>query len=413
MIRKPSGLIFIITATCLFSRASLAEDRLGLLSVVDGVFTRGQLPPAAGQDSDLRLSGQAVVMASYRVSSNLFAFYEGRISHVEGLNDDVMQIRQTYASAVLQGYVRYTTPLPSGLNFQVGKFGHPFGQFLTRNYSDQNPLIGFPLMYTHRTTIRANQVPYSGYDLVYWKTRGQPPPSYYSGNTDSNGWLPLINFSYPTGVMAFGDFPRGDYRFALVNSSLSHPLNIGKPGQSPQWVFGGGFSPFQRLRIGSSFTAGPYMDASVQPYLPQGTRWDDFTQRALGMDVQLTLRHLEFQGELLFTNFKVPNIEQRLGGTGYYLELKHTLTPRLFVAGRWNQLYFDRFRAGFSNGAHPRFDNNVNTLELGFGFRLSEKLLVKSSYQFRRTVTNQDPRDDVFAAQLVYSFDVRRLLRIP
>jgi hypothetical protein len=38
---------------------------------------------------------------------------------------------------------------------------------------------------------------------------------------------------------------------------------------------------------------------------------------------------------------------------------------------------------------------------------------VKSSYQFRRTVTNQDPRDDVFAAQLVYSFDVRKLLRIP
>jgi hypothetical protein len=85
----------------------------------------------------------------------------------------------------------------------------------------------------------------------------------------------------------------------------------------------------------------------------------------------------------------------------------------LFVATRWNQLYFDRLRIGFSNGARPRFDNNVNSLELGFGFRLSEKLLAKGSYQFRRTVIAQDPRDDVFAAQLVYSFDVRKLLHIP
>jgi hypothetical protein len=413
MISKQPALLLIITSACLFSQASLAEDRFGLLSTVDGVFTRVQLPPTAGRDSDMRLSGQAIVMASYRVSSNLFAFYEGRISHVEGLNDNLMQIRQTYTSAVLQGYLRYTTGLPSGLNLQIGKFGHPFGQFLTRNYPDQNPLIGFPLMYTHRTTIRSNQVPYSAYDLVYWQNRGQPPPSYYGGNTDSNGWLPLINFSYPSGVMAFGDFSRGDYRFALVNSSLSHPLNIGKPGQSPQAVFGGGVRPFQRLRIGSSYTAGPYMDASVQPYLPQGTHWDDFTQRALGVDLQLTLRHLEFQAELLFTNFRVPHIEQRLGATAYYLELQHTLTPRLFVATRWNQLYFDRLRIGFSNGARPRFDNNVNSLELGFGFRLSEKLLAKGSYQFRRTVIAQDPRDDVFAAQLVYSFDVRKLLHIP
>jgi hypothetical protein len=131
------------------------------------------------------------------------------------------------------------------------------------------------------------------------------------------------------------------------------------------------------------------------------------------MDMQLTLRHLELQGELLFTNYRVPHIQQRLGATGYFLELKHTVSPRLFVAGRWNQLYFDRVRAGLSDGSRPRFDQNRNGLEVGLGFRLSERLLAKSSYQFLRTISSEDPRDSVFGIQLVYSFDVRKLLRVP
>ena len=399
-------------AACLRSSTATAEERFGLQSIADGVFSRAQVPPSMQRDSDLRFAGQAVLLASYRLSPSLSLFYEGRISHIEGLNKGIPQIRQTYTAGILQGYLRYTTRLPSGLNLQIGKFGHPFGQFLTRNYSDQNPLIGFPLIYTHRTTIRSNQIPYSVYDLTRWQDREQTSPNYY-GSSGGDGWLPLINFSYPTGVMAFGGSSRGDYRFALVNSSLSNPLNLGTPGQQPQWVVGGGVSPSQRVRIGSSYTAGPYLNTSVRSHLPAGDRWSDFTQRALGIDLQLTLRHLEFQGEAIFTNFRLPYIQQRLGASGYFLELKHTLTPRLFAAARWNQIYFDRLRESQGYDVHPRFDKNVNSLEIGLGFRLSEKLLAKTSYQFRRTVTAVDPRDDIFGIQLVYSFDVRKLMRFP
>lgn len=404
--------ILLTLAVALSSRESIAEERFGLLGIVDGTFTRTPLPPSLGPGSDLHLGGQAVLLASYRLSSNLFAFYEGRASHIEGLNDGSRSLRETYTTGVVQGYLRYTTRLPSGLNLQVGKFGHPFGQFLTRNYSDQNPLIAFPLMYTHRTTIRADQVPHHAYDFIQWQSREPATPGYYGGGFSSNGWLPLINFSYPSGVMAFGNFGGADYRVAIVNSSLARPLNLGNRGQHAQWVFGGGVTALQRLRLGSSFTAGPYLSTSTRPYLPAGSRWDNFTQRALGFDLQLTLPHIELQGELLFTNFKVPNVPQRLGSTGYFLELKHTLTPRLFAAARWNQLYFDRFRSGF-NGAAPRFDRNQNSLEIGLGFRLSEKLLLKSSYQFRDTVSAADPPDDVLGVQLVYSFDVRKLVRVP
>ena len=392
---------------------TLAEDRLGLQVISDGVFTRTELPDGSYPSSDLRLNGQVALLASFRFTPSLFAVYEGRINHLEGLNHHDPPLRQTTTIGVVQGYLRYTTRLPTGLNLQAGKFGNPFGQFLTRNYADQNPLIGFPLMYTHRTTIRSNQLPSNSYDFLRWQARSQPLPGYTTNSGTGSGWLPLINFAYPTGLMAFGSGSKGDYRFALVNSSLSNPLNPARSGQRAQWVAAGGITPFQRFRLGASFATGPYLDASVSSQLPAGTFWRDFTQRAWGADLQLTLHHLELQSELLFTNFQVPRISQRLGAAGYFVELKHTLTPRLFLAGRWNQLYFDRLRSGITNGERPRFDNNRYSLELGVGYHLSEKLLVKSSYQFNRTVTALEPRDDMVGIQLVYRFDPRSLLRLP
>ena len=394
-------------------QVTLAEDRLGLQVISDGVLTRAQRPAGLYPASDFRVNGQAALLASYRLTPSLFAFYEGRMSHLEGLNHHDPRLRQTITAGVLQGYLRYSTRLPSGLNLQAGKFGHPFGQFLTRNYADQNPLIGFPLMYTHRTTIRSSQLPANIYDFLRWQARAQPLAGYTTNSGSGNGWLPLINFAYPTGLMAFGSGSKADYRFALVNSSLSNPLNPARSGQRAQWVAAGGITSFQRFRLGASFATGPYLDASVSSQLPAGTFWRDFTQRAVGADVQLTLHHLELQGELLFTNFKVPRISQRLGAAGYFLELKHTLTPRLFLAGRWNQLYFDRLRSGITNGERPRFDNNRYSLELGLGYHLSEKLLVKGSHQFNRTVTALEPRDDVTGIQLVYRFDLKNLLRLP
>jgi len=405
------GYLLLILIGALNVPAALAEDRLGLQVIADGIFTRAQRPEGSYPSADWRVNGQAALLASFRFTPSLFAVYEGRINHLEGLNHHDPPLSQTTTIGVVQGYLRYTTGLPTGLNLQAGKFGNPFGQFLTRNYADQNPLIGYPLMYTHRTTIRSSQLPANSYDFLRWQARAQPLPGYTTNGGTGTGWLPLINFAYPTGLMAFGSGSKMDYRFALVNSSLSNPLNPARSGQRVQWVAAGGITPFQRFRLGASFATGPYLDASVSSQLPAGSVWHDFTQRALGADLQLTLHHLELQSELLFTNFQVPRISQRLGAAGYFVELKHTLTPRLFLAGRWNQLYFDRLRSGITNGEAPRFDNNRYSLELGLGYHLSEKLLVKTSYQFNRTVTALEPRDDVVGIQLVYRFDPRTLLR--
>ncbi len=400
-----------LAVLCWHPSGSFAEERFGLIAIVDGTLSRASLPSlsySGPSDSQTNASGQGILLGSFRLKQNLALFYEGRMSHVEELSDSPTRFRQTYTNSVVQGYLRYSTGLPSGLNVQVGKFGHPFGQFLTRNYPDQNPLIDSPLIYSHRTTIHSDRVPSAPHELIRNQSSGSSAEYYGTG---SGGGLPLTNFSYPTGVMAYGNTASLDYRFALINSSLANPLNLGNPGQRLQWVIGGGLTCFQSLRLGASYTEGPYLNGKVQMALPAGTTVDDFSQKALGLDLQYTFRHLEVQGELLFNNFRVPNIYQRLGATGYFLEFKQTLTPRLYFAMRWNQIYFDRFRDYYGSDFHPRFDNNVNSLELGIGFHISEKLLAKTSYQYRRTLETQSRTDDFFGLQLVYRFDARKLFR--
>jgi hypothetical protein len=401
----------LISALLCLTASAFAEERFGLQGIIDGTLRNQELsdtPPSA-PTSQTNLNGQFVLLGSLRLRDDLSAFYEGRVNHTEDLSGSSPRVQQTRTNSVVQAYVRYSPRLPWDLNLQIGKFGTPFGQFLTRNYSNENPLIGFPLTYTHRTPIRADQFPKSPYYLV--SPRSDESSSGYLGGTDSDTRLPLLNFSYPTGIMAFGNPGKFDYRIALVNSSLANPLDLGTPGQRVQWIAAGGINCVVGLHLGASFAEGPYLDASVNSLLPLGTSFNEFKQRALGFDFQYAIHHLEAYGELLFNTFEVPNIPQRLGATGYYLELKYTWTPRFFSAIRWNQIYFDRLRGGLSSDFRPRFDNNVNSLEFGLGYRLTERLLAKGSYQHNQNLGGRDPYNDVFALQIVYSLDIWNLLR--
>jgi hypothetical protein len=401
----------LISALLCLTAIAFAEERFGLQGIVDGTLRYHDLSDISlpGPTSQTNLNGQFVVLGSLRIGNGLSAFYEGRINHTEGLDGSSPRIQQTRTNSVVQAYLQFSPRLPWDLNLQIGKFGTPFGEFLTRNYSNENPLVGFPLIYTHRTPIRADQFPQNPYYLVSPQSDDTSPG--YFGGTDDDTRLPLLNFSYPTGIMAFGNPGKFDYRIALVNSSLANPLDLGTPGQRVQWVAAGGINCFPGLHLGASFAEGPYLDSSVSSVLPPGTSLNEFKQRALGFDFQYAIHHFEAYGELIFNTFQVPHISQGLGATGYYVELKYTWSPRFFSAMRWNQIYFDRLRSGLSSDARPRFDNNVNSLELGLGYRLTEKLLAKGSYQLNQTLGGHDTYNSVLALQVVYSLNIWDLLR--
>lgn len=402
----------IVFALFCLSCFAFGEERFGIQGIADSTFTHRNFSFSSNEipDSQTLWNGGFTLLGSFRLKTNLLAFYEGRFNHSEGLSGTSPRLQQTRTDPVVQAYLRYSPRLAWDLNIQLGKFGTPFGEFLTRNYPNENPLIGYPLIYTHRTSVNARYIPTDPAELLSYRGRGQGEGFYAFGH--GSAWLPLINFSYPTGMLAFGNPGRWDYRFGLVNSSVSNPLNLGTPGQRVQWIGAGGMSCFPGLHVGVSYAEGPYLDGSVNQWLPAGQSINDFKQRALGFDLQYTLHHLEVYAELIFNRFDVPNIPQPVGATGYYIEAKQTWTPRFFTAFRWNQLYFDRLRNDFLPGEGPRFDDNVNTLEMGFGYRFTEKLLSKFSYQYIRTLSDQVPRENVLAAQLVYTLDIRNLLRI-
>src|SRR5215831_12808459 len=303
-------LIVVFLCFCSFVRG---EERFALHGIADSTFVNRNLSfsPYDAPDSRTDWNGGFTLLGSFRLKEGLTAYYEGRVNHSEGLSGTSPRLQHTQTDPVLQAYLRYSPRLAWDLNFQLGKFGTPFGQFLTRNYSNENPLIGFPLIYTHRTPVSASYVPTDVGELLSYRGRGQGPGFY--AFSQGNVWLPLVNFSYPTGVMVFGNPGRWDYRLALVNSSVSNPLNLGKPGQRPQWVGAGGITCFPGLHVGVSYAEGPYLDGSASRWLAPGQSIDDFKQKALGFDLQYTLHHLEVYAELVFNRFDVPNVLQSLG----------------------------------------------------------------------------------------------------
>jgi hypothetical protein len=409
MVERNLRIVVVSLCLCSFVRG---EERFALQGIADSTFTNRNLSfsPYGAPDSQTEWNGGFTLLGSFRLKDSLAAYYEGRVNHSEGLSGTSPRLQHTRTDPVLQAYLRYSPHLAWDLNVQLGKFGTPFGQFLTRNYSNENPLIGYPLIYTHRTPVSAAYVPTDVGELLTYRGRGEGAGFYAFSN--GNAWLPLVNFSYPTGVMVFGNPGRWDYRLALVNSSVSNPLNLGEPGQRPQWIGAGGITCLPGLHVGVSYAEGPYLNGSANRWLAPGQSIDDFKQKALGFDLQYTLHHFEVYAELLFNRFDVPNLLQSLGATGYYIEAKQTWTPRFFTAVRWNQIFFDRLRGDSLSGEAPRFDYNVNSLEAGIGYRFTEKLLSKFSYQYNRTLSDTVPRENILAAQLVFSFDVRNLLRI-
>ncbi len=220
-----------------------ASERLGLQGIGDLGITNTGIPytyyyPSTNRQTNL--NGQFILLGSLRITDSLYAFYEGRIYDVEGLSGSDPRIQRTYEYPVNQAYIRYSFKAPWVLNIQVGKFGTPFGEFISRNYPNQNPLVGSPLIYYYRTAISASRVLQNPADLLSYRYRVRIPQIYAYGN--EAGWLPLVNYAYPTGIMVYGNTKRFDYRFAAVNSSISNPLNLNQSGQRAQWIAGGGWT---------------------------------------------------------------------------------------------------------------------------------------------------------------------------
>lgn len=272
-----------------------------------------------------------------------------------------------YESEFEQYGVRYTAS--PRFVFDAGKIPLPIGTFAARRFSNRNPLIGAP----------------DGYPV-----------------------------QYPYGVLVSGAAKVLDYRAALVSLPAVHEEYTPEPSQAWRPVIGAGITPFIGVRLGGSYTWGPYLNDEVSPGLLAQRDWRSYDQRVLSADLAVSVGYAELIAEVGHSSYDVPNRAEAVEGLTYYAEGKYTFTPRLYVAARLGRNDYPFIQPFTTPGGQfwVARKTDFHDEELGLGFRVSAGTLAKVTY--RQDHWNVDggnqafvrPGGRAFAVQLSQSFDV-------
>jgi hypothetical protein len=247
----------------------------------------------------------------------------------------------------------------------AGKLQPVVGTFAPRHFSNRNPLIGSP----------------DGYSL-----------------------------QYPYGVEASGEIGWFDYRAAMVTLPSTHQYYTPASTTRLRPAVGAGITPMTGLRIGGSFTVGPYLNGSYSSAQLDGDSWTWYQQRVVAMDLAYAHGYLETHAEAARGSYDVPGRASPIVGWTYYGEAKYTLSPRWFVAARVERNDYPFIR-GTATAWVARLTDFVDG-EAGVGYRLSPGTLLKTSIRADRWWVSANATGfkgqggPAFAMQVSQAFDV-------
>lgn len=219
------------------------------------------------------------------------------------------------------------------VRIELGKILLPIGEFAPRRFANVNPLIGQPDTYVDE---------------------------------------------YPWGISLTGAAGRVDYTAAVVSLPAVNVRYTPEPGSRLRPVIGMGITAGPRFHVGAAVTYGSYLNADLDAQLPAGTSWQDFTQTVATLDVRYSVGRMDTRGEAVWSSYQVPTLAEAVHGLGWYLEPRVTISPRLFVAAR-----YEHNRYPFVQPVNPGLWIGAATTqmngEVGLGYRLSPDALVKMS----------------------------------
>jgi hypothetical protein len=137
--------------------------------------------------------------------------------------------------------------------------------------------------------------------------------------------------------------------------------------------------------------------------LPKGTTVRDFPAIGRGLDVQWSRGRFNINGELQRFRFDAPNFVVAPNYTTAYAEVKGRVTPRLYGAVRTGF-----FKSGTVSDVHgvsiSAYPPTIRSTEVGLGFWLMPRLLLKTSYEFQQLSGGTGSLNNVFGLQLVAQF---------
>lgn len=264
-------------------------------------------------------------------------------------------------------YVRFQDLMGGPVSLNVGLIPATVGQWNPRAHSDQNPLVGVPLVQNHRTSLTAWQPQNTVADLLdardFRPERGMPM---------------LYDSWWNTGVEAYGQVGDFDWSVGALTGSVTMPTrdrNKTLPQATGHFVWHSG----PGLAAGVSGWLGPYLFEGLPAV--GGADPDDFLNAGAGVELAWTLRYLELHSEVFYESWEHPFLPT-LAATSGYLEAKYKLTTRWYAAGRVEA--FQPTQIHDEAGSLVYWDYPVRRAEYGVGFRPSPRITVKGVVQSNR-----------------------------
>jgi hypothetical protein len=332
-----------------------------------------------------------------QLGARVYAFAQARVDRGFDPSDEPLRAR-------LDEYAVRFTPFQSGaLSFQFGKFATVVGSWARRHSSWDNPFINAPLVYEELTGVWDSEPAPNAAVLLFWShvrsgTAPSPDEKYVR--------LPVVwGPSYATGFSVSGTLGHLDYAAEVKNAGLSsrpavwndddrtwdHPAVNGRIGfrPSPTWNFG--------LSLGDS----PYLRSDAAATIPSPLGRGDFRQRVVAQDASFAWHHVQIWTEAFearYTNPRVGNASV----VGYYVEMKYKLTPRWFVAARWNEQRYGQITD--LAGARTKWDRDTNRVDLGTGFRITAHAQLKLEYSLQHYNVGPRENEHLLAGQFVLKF---------
>ncbi len=313
-------------------------------------------------------------------------FFDAPIGENSGLF--VQALFDQYYFSLYGAYARFGNLAGKYLNLNVGLIPLTVGSFGGRTYSDQNPLIGTPLLYNYHSSYSS-----SGPDTLH--TIAQLLEEREDRPADG---MPIIFDAYwNTGAELYGSAGKLDYSLGVLTGSVSHPTyeqykNIPQFTTHLVYYFAPGFV------LGTSAFYGPYLAEDLySDSLPTGDKYSSYINGGIGYEFYGVYRYLEIRSESFYAYWQNPYLPT-LKVTAGYLEAKYKLIPGWYVAGRYD--FYQPARLSTPGGGLEHWDYPVNRFEVGIGYHVTRQALLKLVGQFNRVPEEPDMNFDLFALQI-------------
>lgn len=305
-------------------------------------------------------------------------------------------------------YVRLRPWAARAFDVQVGRIPPSFGAYARRSYGIDDPFIGYPLAYQYLTTVRDDALPATADSVLRQRGRGWLV-AYPIGDPTLDGGLPLVSaFRWDTGVQVHLGSRPIEASVALTQGTLSSPRvdddNVGKQVSGRLAVY-----PAPGVILGFSAARGPFASDVATDALPAGATGGTPTQIAVGADAEVSRGHWLVRGELVVSAWSVPAvrapyIEDRLTAVGAWIEARYRVSPRVYVAGRADQLGFSRLVGTLFGGQPTTWDAPVRRGQVAVGYSVSRNIVARAEYQYNWRDGGRPRQRGLASAQVLYWF---------